>query len=457
MQIKTTHLIAALFTLSVAWGTTGCTRKAPQKTTENRNVASAPTMDPSLQPRPTTTPRIRPRPNATPRPNTNPRPAPVVKAPQADQATVAAASTRFAVDLYTKLRRKKGNLFFSPWSINTAVGMTYGGAKGTTATQMAKVMHYTLAQSRLHAAIGAVQGQLGAGKGYELAIANRVYGQKGLALRPGYVSLLTRSYGSTLRRLNFQENPDAARKIINDWVKKRTKDRIPKLLRQPDIKKDTRMVLVNAIYFKGSWASKFDKKNTQPRDFQVTAAKKVKTPTMFQQSKFGYRSHADVDVLEMGYVGKRLSMVVLLPKKVNGLAALEKSLTAQRLTELTANLRKQKVRVFLPRFKLESHVRLKKQLAALGMPIAFSDGADFSGMEPKRLLKISNVIHQANCDVTEKGTVAAAATAVIMKLRGGRVRPPAVPTFRADHPFLFLIRDTKTGAILFLGRLSQPK
>ncbi len=309
--------------------------------------------------------------------------------------------------------------------------------------------------SRLHAAIGAVQSQLGAGKGYDLAIANRIFPRKGLPLNQSFVTLLYKNYGSSLRYLNFNENPNAARKVINEWVKKQTRDRIPKLLGRPDIKKLTQMVLVNAIYFKGSWASKFDKKNTQPRDFQVAGGKKAKTPTMYQQSKFGYRSLPDVDVLEMRYVGKRLSMVVLLPKKVDGLTALEKSLTVKRLTRLTAKMGRRKVRVFLPRFTLQSRFGLAKKLGDLGMPLAFSDKANFSGMEPKRLLKISKVIHQANCDVTEEGTVAAAATAVVMALRGRG--PSSPPVFRADHPFLFLIRDTKTGAILFLGRFVQPK
>jgi len=480
MKMKSAGMIAALSALALVLGISGCTRKAKpgdgeqgkakvdaplksgmkdQKTGQDRKAGQDPKA--GKDPKAGHDPKAGKDPKAGQDPKSGQDPKagkmPLVKAPEGDQRNVVEGANRFALALYARLRGTGGNVFLSPWSINTAVGMTYAGAKGTTATQMAKVMRYTLAQPELHPAVGAVQSRLLAAKGYELAVANRVFSQQGLALVPGFVSQLKKSYGSPVQQLNYRENPEAARKRINSWVKKQTRDRIAELLKGPDINKDTRMVLVNAIYFKGSWAAKFDKKNTKPRDFQVTAARKMSAPTMYQQGKFGYRPGADADVLEMGYAGKGLSMVVLLPKKVDGLAALEKSLTAERLAQLTDKLPQRKVKVYLPRFKMESRFDLKKQLIAMGMPLAFANQADFTGIAPKPPLKISKVIHQANCDVTEEGTVAAAATAVVMARGGSAARPAPIPEFKADHPFLFLIRDVKTGVILFLGRFTTPK
>ena len=455
MKLSRAHTVAAVLLLSIPLTVSACKRKAPQAPSDDPRAGRTRLPMPDMRPVPDMRRGPDGRPTTAPRTTPKNRPTLSVKALTADQKRAAADTTEFALKLYARLRKAQGNLFLSPWSITTALGMTYAGAQGPTAREMARAMSFHLEPSKLHPAIGALSARLAAGKGYELAIANRIYAYQGLGLRPGYVSLLKQDYGVSVKTLNFKEQPDASRRTINRWVKAQTRNRIPKLLHKPDIDKDSRMVLVNAIYFKGKWARRFDPKQTRPQPFHLTASRSVKVPLMHQTAPFGYVSTGDVSVLELPYQGG-LSMVVLLPKKRDGLAALEKSLDPRKLPSLLSPLPKRKVKVWLPKFHLSSHFNLKQQLQALGMGRAFTDRADFRGMEPGRKLKISKVIHQANCDVGEQGTVAAAATAVIMAVRG-MARPPAIPEFRADHPFLFLIRDPKSGVILFLGRVVDPR
>ncbi len=248
----------------------------------------------------------------------------------------------------------------------------------------------------------------------------------------------------------------AASQEINRWVEKQTADKIKDLIKPSDLGRDTRLVLTNAIYFKGDWVKPFDNKDTRPEDFTVSAEKKVKVPLMQQKASFGYRQEETFQVLEMPYAGQELSMVVLLPKKADGLAELEKALSAQRLTGLLSTLGRREVVTFLPKFKLEAYFELKPTLEALGMKLAFAGQADFSGINSEEELSVSAVIHKAYVDVNEEGTEAAAATAVVVARATVMRRPEPIPVFRADHPFLFLIRDTRSGAILFLGRVEDP-
>jgi serpin B len=212
-------------------------------------------------------------------------------------------------------------------------------------------------------------------------------------------------------------------------------------------------VLTNAIYFKGAWLSQFRKDGTREADFSLSADKKVKTQMMYQGGQFGYFQTREVQVLELPYKGKELSMIVVLPKKIDGLREVEKTLTAKRLSEWTESLRSRKVQVYLPKFKVTSVFQLKTELSALGLEDAFSSKADFSGMDGSRNLFLSEVIHKAFVDVNEKGTEAAGATGVVVETKSEPVR---ITEFRADHPFLFLIRDTRFGNTLFLGRLTDP-
>lgn len=376
------------------------------------------------------------------------------KANKADVASVVEGNNAFAFNLYAKLRGKKGNLVFSPYSVSTALAMTYAGARGETAAQMEKVLHFTLGQENLHPAMADVVDDLNTrgGEGvYELVVANRLWGQKGYRFLDPFLKLNSTYYGAGLEQVDFARATDAARKTINAWVEDKTRDKIKELLKPGILDRLTTLVLTNAIYFKGNWASQFDRKHTREAPFRLTASKKINVQMMYHKaSKFRTGRFPRVHLLELPYVGDDLSMVILLPDEVDGLAQVEKSLTTGNLTTWLARLREQKIAVSLPRFKITFGLDLAEVLASMGMPDAFSlPPADFSGMDGTRSLYISKVIHKAFVDVNEEGTEAAAATAVVMTRS-------APPVFRADHPFMFLIRDRKTGGILFIGRVMNP-
>ncbi|MBN2499071.1 MAG: serpin family protein [Deltaproteobacteria bacterium] len=381
---------------------------------------------------------------------------PKADAPEGDLAAAAAGNNAFAVDLHRQLlKKKKGNLFFSPYSLSTALAMTYAGARSETATQMAKVMHFTLETDRLHPAMGGLSSEIAARvekAGNQLQIANRLWGQAGYAFLPAFLELTRALYAAELETVNFADS-EKARQTINRWVAGKTADKIKELIAKKALDAETRLVLTNAIYFKGSWARKFKKESTRPRPFFLSASDEVEVPMMVQTERFPYARQGELALLELPYAGDELAMVVLLPQAKDGLAELERNLSADRLAAWMKSMRAQKVEVFLPRFELSSGFSLKKQLPAMGMQLAFSAGADFSGMVNDALF-ISDVIHQAFVEVNEEGTEAAAATAVIMP-RGGKSLEKH-PVFRADHPFLFLIRDRKSGQILFMGRVANP-
>ena len=374
-----------------------------------------------------------------------------------DVAKVAEGCNQFAFDLYAHLLRQEGNLFLSPYSISTALAMTSAGARGETADQMAKVLCLPASGGTIHAAYSALQSDLnaaGAKGAFDLVVANRLWGQKGYKFLPDFLQLLDTSYSAGLEPLDFAADTEGSRKTINAWVERETRDKIKDLLKPGVLDAMTRLVLTNAIYFKGKWASEFDKKLTRDEDFFVTPEKKVAAPLMRQTAEFGYFDGGEMHALELAYQGDRLAMVVLLPKSKDGIEGLEAALTPNMLEGTCAGLRRREVQVALPRFKTTAEFSLKDTLVAMGMADAFDPGrADFSGMTGAKDLSISAVVHKAFVDVNEEGTEAAAATAVVARMTAV-AEPP--PEFRADHPFLFLIRDTKTGAILFLGRILDP-
>jgi serpin B len=379
-------------------------------------------------------------------------------AAKADRAAAVKGNTEFACDLYAKLRGQDGNLFFSPYSISTALAMTRAGARGETADQMDKTLHFTLKGDKLHAAFGELIKEANgdpkdAKRGYQLSTANALWGQKGFSFLPEFVKLTKDDYGAGLNEVDFVGATEDARKTINAWVEKETRDKIKDLLPQGVLTTDTRLVLTNAIYFKGDWASQFKKDLTKEEPFAVAADKKVNAPLMHQKATFRYYDGGSFQALEMPYAGKDLAMVVLLPKKADGLPDLEKDLTADRLTGWVGKLNEAEVDVALPKFKTTSQFSLKPTLSEMGMSQAFTNAADFSGMDGKKDLQITDVIHKAFVDVNEEGTEAAGATGVIVGLKSERA---PTPEFRADHPFVFLIRDTRSGGVLFLGRVADP-
>ena len=381
--------------------------------------------------------------------------------PEPAAVAVAADANRFAFDLYGRLRsQEKGNLFFSPQSISTALAMTYAGARGETAAEMARTMHFSLPQDRLPAGYAALLGALRGGSGtrsYRLSIANRLWGQRGVSFLEPFIAVTRTSYGAELGLADFKTDAEGARGEINGWVAQETEQKIRDLIPAGVLGPDTRLVLANAIYFRGDWARQFEKSGTHEQPFHVSGGPPVGVPLMFAKLPAGFATRPDaaMKVLELPYKGDDLSMLVLLPDAMDGLAAVEANLTAENVRRWTTGLARQDVLVFLPRFSVESGFGLGTTLAAMGMPQAFSDRADFSGMNGKRDLSISAVLHKARVDVDEQGTEAAAATGVAVGIRA--MRPEEPPTFRADHPFVFFIRHNPTGAILFLGRVTNPK
>jgi len=368
-------------------------------------------------------------------------------------ATAVQGNTEFALDLYQKLRTTDGNIFFSPYSISTALAVTYAGARRDTAIQIAQALHFLLDQKQLHPAFALLEAKLGevGKKGQvQLRIANTLWPQKGYALLEEFLALMKQYYGVLITAVDYG-NAEAARHTINAWVEEKTENKIKDLILPRMLDALTRLVLVNAIYFKGNWASQFDQRLTSDAPFWVTPDDQVQVPTMTQKHKFRYGEGNGLQILELPYAGDDLSMIVLLPEGIGVLAKLEDSLTGENLGRWARNLRETEVEVFLPRFEITFPFRLDDTLKSMGMVDAFSDRADFSGMDEEPLY-ISAVLHKAFLAVNEEGTEAAAATAVIM----ARGPPSLPPIFRADHPFVFLIRENSAGSILFLGKVVNP-
>jgi serpin B len=375
---------------------------------------------------------------------------PVGRGPEFKAA--ADANAAFSADLFGKLRDRTGNLFYSPLSIETALAMTSGGARGQTLAEMNKVLHLPDGAAD---GIGALLRELrsGEGAGYELHIANALWGQKGLPFDGRFLAQTQEQFGATLHPVDFAKTEDA-RQTINKWVEEQTKDKIKDLIGQHVLTPRTGMVLTNAIYFKGVWTLKFDKNLTRDEPFHASGGD-VKAPLMRQGGTFRYFEGDGVQIVDLPYAGDRVSMAVVLPAAADGLPALEEKLTADKLAGWIGRLTPQLGDVMLPRFKMTAEFELKEPLEKLGMKQAFTSGADFSGILPSEPLWISKVIHKAFVDVNEEGTEAAAATAVIATRAPGPP-PPKRFHFRADRPFLFLIRDTATGTPLFVGRLTNP-
>lgn len=378
--------------------------------------------------------------------------------PQADLEATVKGNNTFALQLYAQLRGREGNLFLSPYSISTALAMTYAGSRGQTAEQMATTLHVSPDVEKVSAAMAALNRDITAGgraQGYELYTANALWGQKGHRFLPGFVTLLQTHYGAAAKQLDFRQATEQARQTINAWVEKQTKDKIKDLVPPGTLDSATRLVLTNAIYFKGNWAKPFKKDSTRNEDFRITAEQKVPVSMMHQTGDFKYLEEKEFQALETPYAGDRLAMVILLPRKVDGLPEVEQTLTTETLTDRLGKLHQMQVQVALPKYQLTAAFQLTDALSRMGMSLAFHAGqADFSGMDGEHDLFLSAVVHKAFVDVNEAGTEAAAATGAVMGLAAA---PLQRPIFRADHPFLFLIRDVRSGSILFLGRLSHPE
>ena len=376
-----------------------------------------------------------------------------------DLGDLVSGNSAFAFDLYQALSQREGNLFYSPYSISLALAMTYAGARGETEQQMADTLHF-LSQSRLHNAFNgldlelASRGEGAQGKdeeGFRLNIVNAIWGQKDYKFLDEFLDVLAENYGAGLRLLDFKNEPEESRITINDWVRDQTEGRIEDLIPRGVIDALTRLVLTNAIYFNAAWLNPFDEDVTQDGAFYLLDGSEVTVPMMMQTESFGYAEGEGYQAVELLYDGEELSMVILLPERGH-FEGFEASLNADLLDSIIRDLEYKAVALGLPKFEFESEFSLVDTLAVMGMPIAFSGAADFSGMTGSRDLYIAEILHKAFVSVDEAGTEAAAATAVVMKETA--IEEPV--EFTVDRPFVFLIRDIETGTVLFVGRVANP-
>jgi len=374
---------------------------------------------------------------------------------------IAQANNKFAFDLYSRLDRKPGNVFFSPYSISTALTMTYEGAHGKTADEMRTILYLPSDEVNWREDIsGFIQSMNAVRTSCEVSTANALWAQKAYPFKADYLALVQSSYFAEARNLDFVTDPEASRLTINSWVLAKTKDRIKNLLPSKSITSDTRLVLTNAVYFKGKWQSPFEKPFTKADTFWLDDARSVQTAMMaLHEGSFHYNDNDQAQILQLPYQGDDLSMLIVLPRSKD-IRLLEKILNTDILKQWQEGMSSQKVNVYLPKFKFDADYQLKDSLAEMGMKTAFDgNDADFSGMVNTALgekLYIGGVFHKAWIETNEEGTEAAAATAVVME--AGAAFPEHPPKeFRADHPFLFVIEDNKTGLILFMGRVSDPR
>ncbi|XP_010073696.1 PREDICTED: leukocyte elastase inhibitor [Pterocles gutturalis] len=372
------------------------------------------------------------------------------------------ANSRFALDLLGRLNETNptGNVFFSPVSVSAALAMVLLGAKGNTEAQVLKTLHFDEVQD-IHSRFQTLTTDINRSNApYLLRLANRLFGEKSYSFLPDFLTSTQKLYGADLAAVDFLQAYDEARKEINQWVEEKTEGKIPNLLCEGSVDSMTKLVLVNAIYFKGNWAEKFKEADTIDMPFRLNKNERKTVKMMYQKNKFnfGYIPEMKIRVLELPYDGRELSMIVLLPDDIEddstGLQKLEEQITLEKLHEWTCpeHLYSSDLHVRLPKFKLEESYDLKSDLSAMGLTDVFDSGkADLSGMSGARNLFLSKIVHKAFVEVNEEGTEAAAATAGIAMLC-----MVMEEDFTADHPFLFFIRHNPTQSILFFGRYASP-
>lgn len=380
--------------------------------------------------------------------------------PAADLEALVKGNSSFAFELYGQLSAQPGNLFYSPYSISLALAMTWAGAKNQTEADMAATLGFTLPQAQIHPAFNALDLALTSrgknakasdGKGFRLNIANALWGQTGYPFEQPFLDTLGENYGAGMRVVDFHSDPDGSATLINQWVDKLTEGKIPELVTAEDITPSTELVLTNAIYFNAAWAEPFETKDTADGSFVKADGSAVTVPMMHGFRDTGYAKGDAYQALSLAYDGGELSMVLVMPD-AGTLSDFEASLDAAKIDDITSALGEHSVDVTMPRFKFDGSFSLSKALSQLGMEIAFTPAADFSGISTKSALLIQEVIHKSFVSVNEAGTEAAAATAVLL----GDTAAPEPATMTLDHPFIFFIRDNATKSILFVGRVADP-
>jgi serpin B len=402
--------------------------------------------------------------SATPTPTAKTTPRPVDAASAKLAKTFASSSNAFGYDFWRTLApSSKGNVAVSPASLSIALSMAYGGAVGDTATEMAKVLHVTgTPASDVTNGAGALDSQLTDGsRAVKIEIANKLFGERTYAFEDPFLDATKKAYGAGLEPVDFKKHPDAARGTINAWVEAQTNKRITNLIPPGAIKPDTRLVLTNAIYFLGDWAHPFEQRMTYDAPFSTTKTERANVATMHQVGSFGFVAKDGVKVVSMPYAGGATSMLVVLPDAVDGVGALESSLDPKKVDAWIAAMKPTDLQLAMPKFEIDppEPIEAGAMLQTLGIRTAFTEHADFTEIahpsNPAERLKISEVFHKAFVKVDEKGTEAAAATAIV-DVEAGAADVPHGVAVDVDHPFLFLMRDDATGAILFMGRVANP-
>ncbi|MEY3210394.1 MAG: hypothetical protein RIT28_875 [Pseudomonadota bacterium] len=375
----------------------------------------------------------------------------------ADEQAVVLGHNELALDLMAAAPADQ-NLFIGSFSITSALGMTYAGAAGQTAEEMAAVMHVNVEDGTFHEALGAISRDLnGQHKGYDLLSGNRLWGQKRLGFERDFLDITAKDYGAELKELDFDRDSEAARRDINRWVSRQTNGHIDEALQRGDVSRETKLALTNVMYFHADWAEAFEADSTSPQDFTLADGEVVRAPMMSGTNPAGLYVDEEVSVLRLPYKGEEISFIAILPAEHDGLAALEEGLSVSQLDAWLNRIEggTSDVDIQLPKFSMSHRLSLKPLLKDLGMPLAFDpELADFSGMTNDTKLSVADVIHEARIDLDEEGTTAVAFTVVIMTDYTLTVRDQR--EFIADHPFLFMIRDDVTGAILFMGRMVDP-
>ena len=389
--------------------------------------------------------------------------APRVTAPNVSDTQLSSlvkGNSAFAFTLYQQLKKDNtGNLFYSPYSISTALGMTYAGAVGDTEKQMGSALHFTLPQGQLHPAFNQLALDLASrgqnaqgtnGKSFALNIANALWGQQDFTIQSAFLKILAQNYGTGMNLLDFKNSPEPSSVTINNWVSDQTNNRIKALLPQCSITPATLFVLTNAIYFDAAWQNPFAKESTSNGNFNLLNSSTVSVPMMNHEGSYSYVKGSGYQAVELPYSGNEVAMDIIVPD-AGQFNTFESGMTADSISGIIGSLKSSFMVLALPKFQFDSSFSLKQALSALGMPVAFTDKADFSGITGQPNLIISDVVHKAFVAVDEEGTEAAAATGVIMV---GAAMP--ANSLTVDRPFVFLIRDIQTGAILFIGRVLNP-
>ncbi len=376
----------------------------------------------------------------------------------ADTESVAAivkSNTRFGFELLRTLKPERANAFVSPFSVSTALAPLYAGARGDTARQFAKVLGFPRDHTALHDSYRSLLGSVRAGVDGEksvLRIAAGMWVQTGKDLLPEFERVASEDYELRVERADFRNRAASIVEDVNAWVARETNDKIQNLMSRDGVDALTRLVLVNAVYFKGRWQQRFDPRRTSTAEFWISERESVAVPTMSQQNRFMIFENELLTLLQLPYAGERVSMLLLLPRTHAGMAELMESLTQENLAAWEEQARSKQLTLRMPRFRVSSKVDLASVLKTMGLAAPFGDAADFSGVDGTRDLRISSALHQAFVEVDEEGSEAAAATGVAIGIRS--VVP--VPVVDFNRPFVFLIRENASATILFLGRLNNP-